>query len=113
MTSYPSSFQDSRAFSGGCGVESVIKILGGPLLKLRKPPVPGAEDATDILAMERCCPLKVSSSGVVKGCVQMCAVHARALGAGAVLCQPMLVDLVVILAPILVAMKFNWFGFSQ
>ena len=43
----------------------------------------------------------------------MCAVHARALGAGAVLCQPMLVDLVVILAPILVAMKFDWFGFSQ
>jgi len=41
------------------------------------------------------------------------AVHARALGAGAVLCQPMLVDLVVILAPILVAMKFDWFGFSQ
>jgi hypothetical protein len=43
----------------------------------------------------------------------MCAAHARVLGVGAGLCQPMLVDLVVILAPILVAMKFDWFGFSQ
>jgi hypothetical protein len=43
----------------------------------------------------------------------MCAAHARVLGVGAVLCQPILVDLVVILAPILVAMKFDWFGLSQ
>lgn len=79
MTSYPSSFQERSAFSGGWGVESVRKILGGPLLNLRKPPVPGAEDPTDMLARLKG---KVNGNGTCDGRGQLeeCEAHARCAG---------------------------------